>query len=312
MTTATAKLRVEEKAEAIVRGICDAIVAPEETVRLIVLGLLCQGHVLIDDFPGVGKTLLAKCLAGSVQAVFRRIQFTPDLLPSDITGGEVYDQKSGKFNFVPGPVFGNIILADEINRAIPRTQSALLEAMGERQVSCDGVTRHVPDPFVVVATQNEVEFESTFPLPYAQLDRFMLSLKLGYPGVQEQVRILERNQQGEPTVEPATSTDEVLELHREVCQVKVSRPVMEYIALVVQRTRTHSDIQLGVSPRGAVALQRAAQCRAAMSGRDYVTPADVKAVCLPVVRHRLVTVSGRRDGPVELVRDILESVPTPF
>ena len=173
---------LREKAESIIESIKSAVVAPEETIRLAVMGLLCQGHVLIDDFPGVGKTLLAKSLAGSIQAKFKRIQFTPDLLPTDITGGEVYDQKAGSFNFIAGPVFGNIILADEINRATPRTQSALLEAMGERQVSCDGVVRRLPELFFVIATQNQVEFESNFPLPYAQLDRFMLHLIWGIPG----------------------------------------------------------------------------------------------------------------------------------
>ena len=241
---------VREKSELIIRSIKSVVVAPDETIRLAVLGLLGQGHVLVDDFPGVGKTLLAKSLAGSIRATFKRIQFTPDLLPTDITGGEVYDQRAGRFNFFAGPVFGNIILADEINRATPRTQSALLEAMGERQVSCDGVIRPLPELFFVIATQNQVEFESTFPLPYAQLDRFMLSLNLGYPGLGGEVQILERNRYGEPSVEPVATVEEVVELHRQVCQVEVSRPVMEYIARIVQETRSHPDILTCISPSG--------------------------------------------------------------
>ena len=303
---------LQEKSESIVQGIKSAVVAPEETIRLAVLGLLCQGHILIDDFPGVGKTLLAKNLAGSIKATFKRIQFTPDLLPTDITGGEVYDQKSGKFNFIAGPVFRNIILADEINRATPRTQSALLEAMGEQQVSCDGVIHPLPELFFVIATQNQVEFESTFPLPYAQLDRFMLSLNLGYPGIGGEVQILERNQQGEPSVEPIATVEEVIELHRQICQVEVSRPVMEYIARIVQETRSHTDLLTCVSPRGSVALQRAAQCQAALSERNYVTPDDVKVVAEPVMRHRLILRSSQSNNLAAFIGTILDSVLVPL
>ncbi len=303
---------LQENAEAIVQRIQSAVVAPYETIRLAALGLLCQGHVLVDDLPGVGKTLLAKSLAGSIRAVFKRIQFTPDLLPTDITGGEVYDQKLGKFNFIAGPVFGNVILADEINRATPRTQSALLEAMGERQVTCDGVSRSLPELFFVIATQNQVGFDDTFPLPYAQLDRFMLSVRLGYPGVEEQVEILQRNQQGEPKVEPVATVEQIVEWHHQVLGIEVSRPVKEYIVRIVQSTISHPDILIGVSPRGSVALQRAAQCHAAMSGRDYVIPDDVKGVAEPVIRHRLVLHSSLPGSLAELIGSILDSVPVPL
>ncbi|MFC1964687.1 AAA family ATPase [Chloroflexota bacterium] len=303
---------VRENSELIIRNIKSVVVAPDETIRLAVLGLLGQGHVLVDDFPGVGKTLLAKSLAGSIRATFKRIQFTPDLLPTDITGGEIYDQRAGRFNFFAGPVFGNIILADEINRATPRTQSALLEAMGERQVSCDGVIRPLPELFFVIATQNQVEFESTFPLPYAQLDRFMLSLNLGYPGLGGEVQILERNRYGEPSVEPVATVEEVVELHRQVCQVEVSRPVMEYIARIVQETRSHPDILTCISPRGSVALLRAAQCQATMNERNYVTPDDVKVVAEPVMRHRLIFRSSHSDGLAAFIGTILDSVLVPL
>ena len=301
-----------EKSESIIQSIKRAVVAPDETIRLAVLGLLCQGHILIDDFPGVGKTLLAKNLAGSIRATFKRIQFTPDLLPTDITGGEVYDQKAGKFNFIAGPVFGNIILADEINRATPRTQSALLEAMGERQVSCDGIVRPLPELFFVIATQNQVEFESTFPLPYAQLDRFMLSLNLGYPAIEGEVQILERNRQGEPSVEPIANVEEIVELHHQICRVEVGRPVMEYIARIVQETRSHPDLLTCVSPRGSVSLQRASQCQAALSDRNYVTPDDVKVVAEPVMRHRLIPRSSQSNGVTSLIGTILDSIPVPL
>ncbi len=303
---------LQQKSEAIVQRIQSAVVASQDTVRLAVLGLLCQGHVLVDDLPGVGKTLLAKSLASSISAVFKRIQFTPDLLPSDITGGEVYNQKQGKFNFAAGPVFGNIILADEVNRATPRTQSALLEAMGERQVTCDGVIHPLPELFFVIATQNQVGFEDTFPLPYAQLDRFMLSVRLGYPEIEEQVQIMQRNEHGEPSVEPIATVEQVVELHRQVLQVEVSRPVKEYIARIVHGTISHPDILIGVSPRGGVALQRAAQCHAAMSDRNYVIPDDVKAVAEAVIRHRLVPNSSQPTCLAELVQAIVDSAPVPL
>ncbi len=302
---------LQEKSEAIIQKIQGAVVAPYEVIRLAALGLICQGHILVDDFPGVGKTLLAKSLAGSITAVFKRIQFTPDLLPTDITGGDVYDQKQGKFNFVAGPVFGNIILADEINRATPRTQSALLEAMGERQVSCDGVIRPLPELFFVIGTQNQVDFEDTFSLPYAQLDRFMLSLQLGYPGVNEQVQILERNRLGEPGVEPVATVEEIVELHKLVLGVEVSLPVMEYISRIVLETRAHPQVLIGISPRGGVALQRAAQGHASLCGSTYVRPDDVKAVAEPVIRHRLVLRSAQNGHLGELIRDILDAVPVP-
>jgi len=302
---------VQEKSRLIIERVQGAVVASSQVIRLAVLALLCQGHLLIDDFPGVGKTLLAKSLAGAISGSFKRIQFTPDLLPSDITGGLVYDAQQNKFNFIAGPIFANIVLADEVNRGTPRTQSALLEAMGEHQVTCDGLVRPLPNPFLVIATQNRVDFESTFPLPYAQLDRFLLTLRLGYPPIEDEVQILERNRGGEPAVEPVVTAEELVQLHRRVCQVEVSRPVAEYIARIAQRTRECPDILIGTSPRGGVALQRAAQGEAAMCGRDYVTPDDVKAVAVPVLRHRLILRSSN-DNPDELIDSIISSIEVPL
>ena len=289
------------------------MVAQEEVIRLSIAALFAGGHLMLNDLPGVGKTLLARSIAHSMGALFRRIQFTPDLLPTDITGASIYNQAQQEFQFVPGPIFGNIILADEINRASTRTQSALLEAMGERQVTVDGQTYPLAEPFWVVATQNEVDSYGTFPLPHAQLDRFLMSLSIGYPSDEEQVTILERSEHGEPLPPSLLTAEEVWEMQRVVQQVEAARPVKEYIARIVAATRHHPEAALGVSPRGAVQLQQAAQAWAAMQGRSYVTPDEVKAVAVLVLSHRILLIpSSSLPSPQELVEGVLEQVPVPL
>lgn len=289
------------------------MVAQESVIRLSIAALLAGGHLLLNDFPGVGKTLLARTIAHTIGTNFSRIQFTPDLLPTDITGATIYNQAQGNFQFVPGPIFGSVVLADEINRASTRTQSALLEAMGEGQVTVDGQTHPLPQPFWVVATQNEVDSYGTFPLPHAQLDRFLMSLSIGYPTDDGQVTILERSEHGEREPEVVLTDQEVCAMQGMVQQVEVTRPVKEYIARLLAATRDDGETALGVSPRGGVLLQQAAQAWAAMEGRSYVTPDDVKAVAMPVLSHRIVlqpTSSLSTTG--EAVKAVLERVPVPL
>ncbi len=298
-----------EKSDLLCDNIRRMVVAREDTVRLTVVGLFSGGHVLLEDVPGVGKTLLAKALVGSLRgASFRRIQFTADMLPTDITGGAVYNQKESVFTFSPGPVFANIVLADEINRATPRTQSALLEAMGEGQVSIENVTYPLEKPFFVVATQNPVETHGTFPLPEAQLDRFLLSLSIGYPDREGEMEILTRSEHEGPDIYPVLDMEDVLVMVRAVREVDVSVPLKEYVIALVSETREDPNVVLGVSPRGAVALQRVAQGLAAMSGRSYVLPDDVKSAALPVLCHRLIMRSAQGPSPYELVNGLLEKV----
>lgn len=303
--------RFHDRLEALVGNIRRVIVANHEVVRLAVLGLLSEGHVMLDDYPGVGKTLLAKALAQSIQADFKRIQFTPDLMPSDITGSSIYNPASGDFQFVPGPVFANIVLADEINRSSPRTQSALLEAMGEGQVTSDGVLHRLPRPFFVIATRNLVETHGTYPLPQGQLDRFLLSFSIGYPGLEQQVEILERHEHGRTDVGPVLTADDILAMQEHVRSVEVARPVKEYIARIVAETRASPEIAVGVSPRGAVLMQRVSQGWAAMEGRGFVTPDDVKAVAAPVLQHRLSPRSPQAGAVEECMARVLETVPVP-
>ena len=298
--------------DALVDNIREVVVTDPEVIKMAVLGLLCQGHVLLDDFPGVGKTLLSKALAQSIDADFKRIQFTPDLLPTDITGSSIYNPGSGEFQFVAGPVFANIILADEINRSSPRTQSALLEAMGEAQVSFDGVAHPLPEPFFVMATRNLAEAYGTFPLPQAQLDRFLLSFRIGYPSVGDEVEILERHKQGQAPLSPVLSATDILALQEHIYGVDVSRPVREYIAGIVAESRKSPELVMGVSPRGAVLLQKAAQGWAAMEDRDFVTPDDVKAVAHAVLLHRLVPRSSDPGAGLQSLNTILGSVPVPL
>jgi MoxR-like ATPase len=300
------------RVQAVVDNIRQVVVASPDVIKMSLLGLLCQGHVLLDDFPGVGKTLLAKALAQSLQANFKRIQFTPDLLPTDITGSSIYNPTKSDFKFIPGPIFANIVLADEINRSSPRTQSALLEAMGEGYVTFDGIAHPLPKPFFVIATRNLAEMHGVFPLPQGQLDRFLLSFGIGYPGLEEEVEILERHEHAESSLSPVLTADDISTMQDQVYLVEVTRPVKEYIAKIVAETRVSSEIAIGVSPRGAVFLQRAAQARAAMEGRDFATPDDVKAVSLAVLRHRILIRSSEPDSSAKCIEAILNKIPVPL
>ncbi len=290
-----------------------AVIAPD-LLELMLIALLGRGHVLLEDVPGVGKTLVAKALARSMNASFKRIQCTPDLLPTDVTGTSIYDQRTQRFTFIPGPLFAQFVLVDEINRATPRTQSALLEGMGERQVTVDGTTHPLSDPFFLIATQNPVESAGTFPLPEAQLDRFLVSLHLGYPTFEDEVMILEREEHGDPLLQMThvVSTDDIRLLQQMVNRVRVVRAVKEYIVRVVHATRTHDAVILGVSPRGGVALQRAAQARALCHQRDFITPDDVKVVAPAVMAHRLMTHDPASTAARQVVLDVLHGVKVPI
>ena len=292
------------------------IVGKRQSLELVVIGLLCQGHVLIEDVPGVGKTVLARSLAKSVGCMFNRIQFTPDMLPSDVTGVSIYNQEKHKFEFRPGPVIGNIILADEINRATPKTQSALLEAMEERQVTVDGVTHPLPKPFMVLATQNPIEYEGTFPLPEAQLDRFLVRVRLGYPNPSDEIKIMEDQQVRHPieTLETVISAREVIRAMEAIKKVFVSAAVKRYIIELVSRTRQSGDVYLGASPRGSLALFRTGQARAALLGRDHVLPDDIKALAGAVLAHRIIIGPAARMRELStdrIVQEIVYSLPVP-
>lgn len=292
------------------------IVGKEDVLELVMVALLCEGHVLIEDVPGIGKTTLAKAAARSLGCSFQRIQFTPDLLPSDVTGIYYFDQKAQEFIFRPGPVMSQVLLADEINRATPRTQSALLEAMQERQITVDGKTRPLPSPFVVLATQNPVELEGTFPLPEAQIDRFLLRIKLGYPSEQEEHEILLRFERTDPLVdlEAVTTPEELTSMQKIVREIRVEDSVREYMVNLVRATRDHPAVDLGVSPRGSLALYQTSQALAAIRDRDYVLPDDVKELVLPVLTHRImINPQTRLRGatPEEVVLDVINEIPVP-
>jgi MoxR-like ATPase len=309
-------LGVQEFAERVIDNIEKVIVGKHETVELAVVGLLCQGHLLIEDVPGVGKTMLARSISRSLGSSFNRIQFTPDMLPSDVTGVSIYNQGSHEFEFRPGPIMAQVVLADEINRATPKTQAALLEAMEERQVTVDGVTRLLPHPFMVLATQNPIEYEGTFPLPEAQVDRFLLRLRLGYPNAEEEVQVLEQQQFHHPyqELEQVVTADELLAMQEEVKGVFVSSTLKRYIVDLTRQTRQHGDVYLGASPRGSLALFRTAQARAAVLGREFVLPDDVKALAQATLAHRVILGPGARlrDLTSELVIDeILNNIPAP-
>lgn len=302
---------MREKINALTQNLALTIVGKNEAIRLVLVALLGGGHALLEDVPGVGKTLLAKSLARSVDGKFQRLQCTPDLLPTDITGTNIWNPKSGEFNFLPGPIFTNVLLADEINRATPRTQSALLEVMEEQQVTVDGISRAVPTPFFVIATQNPIEYQGTFPLPEAQMDRFMLSLSLGYPTESEELQMLQRQQDGVnlANLQPCITLAEVQELRQICIKVKVDTSLQQYILDLVRATRQDEEITLGVSPRGTVALQRATQALAFLLGRDYAIPDDVKFIAPHVLCHRLIPSGGRRARSV--MERLLRSVPIP-
>ncbi|MBW4615929.1 MAG: MoxR family ATPase [Desmonostoc vinosum HA7617-LM4] len=302
---------MKEKIDALTQNLSHTIVGKTEAIRLVLVALLAGGHALLEDVPGVGKTLLAKSLARSVAGKFQRLQCTPDLLPTDITGTNIWNPKSGEFTFLSGPVFANVLLADEINRATPRTQSALLEVMEEHQVTVDGVSRAVPQPFFVIATQNPIEYQGTFPLPEAQMDRFMLSLSLGYPSEEEELQMLESLQNGVKVtdLQPCITLAEIQEL-RDICsQVRVETSLQQYIIELVRATRQDEEIALGVSPRGSVALQRTTQALAFLRGRDYAIPDDVKFLVPHVLCHRLIPRGGRNARGI--VERLLRSLPIP-
>jgi MoxR-like ATPase len=305
---------VQEPAERVVANVERVIVGKHLEVRMALVALLCEGHILIEDVPGVGKTMLAKAISRSVGCSFRRIQFTPDLLPSDVTGLSIFNQKTQEFEFRPGPIFSQVVLADEINRATPKTQSALLECMEERQATIDGVTYPMPAPFLVMATQNPIEYEGTFALPEAQLDRFMLRLRIGYPKAMEEIVILDEQKRVHPieAIHQVLDVEELRQMQTAIKEVYVDQAVAEYIVRLVTATREHPDVYLGASPRGSINLYRSSQAFAAMEGRDYVIPDDVKSLGVAVLAHRLIVKSQaslREIDPDRIVREILASVP---
>jgi len=300
----------------VVENISQVIVGKTSSIELLLVALLADGHVLIEDIPGLGKTLIAKSLARSIGGTFRRVQFTPDLLPADITGFNVYNQQTGQFAFQPGPVMTNILLADEINRTIPRTQSSLLESMEERQVTVDGTTYPLPHPFFVMATQNPIELEGTFPLPEAQLDRFLLRVRVGYPDKDEEMAILERFQQGDPLLDlkAVAHPGQIAGLQQTRKGIHISHPVREYITNLVGATRSSTSFRLGASPRGSLGLMRAGQALAALRGREYVLPDDIKSLAVPVLAHRLILKEEKRlrgETPEHSLEEIIRQIPVP-
>jgi MoxR-like ATPase len=307
---------VQAFSERLVANIEKVIVGKRSTVELAVISLLCQGHLLIEDVPGVGKTMLARSLARSLGCSFSRIQFTPDMLPSDVTGVSIFNQVSREFEFRQGPVMSQIVLADEINRATPKTQAALLEAMEEAQVTVDGVTHNLPRPFMVLATQNPIEYEGTFPLPEAQVDRFLMRIRLGYPSKEDEIRVLERQQFQHPfqELEQIVAVEELTEMQEAVKSVFVSPAVKQYIVDLTNQTRAHNEVYLGASPRGSLALYRTGQARASIQGRDYVLPDDIKILAVSTLAHRVILGPGARLRDLsaqQVVEEILNSVPVP-
>ncbi|MEM8860601.1 MAG: MoxR family ATPase [Chloroflexota bacterium] len=307
---------IQDISSKIVSNVEKVIVGKRESVELTVLGLLCQGHVLIEDVPGVGKTVLARSLAKSVGCDFRRIQFTPDMLPTDVTGVSVFNQKSLEFEFRPGPIFAQIVLTDEINRATPKTQSALLEAMEERQVTVEGTTHPLTPPFMVVATQNPIEYEGTFPLPEAQLDRFMLRIRLGYPDRAQELAVLDRQEKEHPiqSLQQVVSLPELKQAQEAIKEVHINEDVRGYIVDLVRATRINNDVYLGSSSRGAIALFRLCQAWAGVNGREYVTPDDVKKLAVPALGHRIIVGPAARIrdvSPDDVIGRVMKSVPVP-
>lgn len=307
---------VQEIADSVVSNVEKVIIGKHREVQLAFVAMLCQGHILIEDVPGVGKTVLAKSLARSTGLSFRRIQFTPDLLPSDVTGVSVFNQKTREFEFRPGPIMAQIVLTDEINRATPKTQAALLECMEERQVTVDEETHLLPKPFLIIATQNPIEYEGTFPLPEAQLDRFLMRISLGHPKPEEEIRILDAQQYIHPveTLEQVVGVEELLEAQQKVKEVYVDDLIKKYIVSLVDATRNYPDVYLGASPRGSIGLYKTGQALAAIHGRDYVIPDDIKVLASVVLAHRIIVSPSGRIRSMDtrdVVKEILESVPVP-
>jgi len=307
---------VQAVSDLIVENVGRVIIGKREVIELVVVGLLSQGHILIEDVPGVGKTMLARALAKSLGCSFRRIQFTPDMLPSDVTGVSIFNQKTREFEFRPGPIMAQIVLTDEINRATPKTQAALLEAMQELQVTVDGVTYPLPHPFLVLATQNPIEYEGTFPLPEAQLDRFLMRIHLGYPDQEDEIAILDSQQYEHPLthIERVVDVEALAVAQEKLKDVYVDPLVKRYIVDIITQTRRHPDIYLGASPRGSLALYRTGQAQAAMLGRDYVIPDDIKALAAPTLAHRLIVSPSARLKDVTgdaVMREILSTLPVP-
>jgi MoxR-like ATPase len=307
---------VRNFASRLVNNVEQVIIGKHEAIEMMAICLLSQGHMLIEDVPGVGKTMLAKAIAKTIGGTFKRIQFTPDMLPADVTGTSIFNQKTNEFEFRPGPLMTQVLLADEINRATPKTQSALLEAMEERQMTVDGVTYHLPKPFIVLATQNPIEYEGTFPLPEAQLDRFMMRISLGYPSAEHLISILDAQQYSHPIdkVRHIIGGNELMGMQEQVRSVHSDLLVKQYIVNLVERTHAHPDIYLGASPRGALSLYRASQAMAAVQGREYVLPDDVKALVVTTLAHRLIITPAARVKditPRDIINDILHSTPVP-
>jgi len=315
-TLANPHVSIQAVADRLLANVEKVIVGKTSEVQLTLVGLLCQGHLLIEDVPGVGKTMLAKAIARSLGTSFSRIQFTPDMLPSDVTGVSIFNQQTRQFEFRAGPIMAQIVLADEINRATPKTQAALLEAMEEKQTTVDGVTHQLPRPFMVLGTQNPIEYEGTFPLPEAQLDRFLLRLSLGYPSAANEIDVLDRQQFAHPIekLEQVISLDELLAAQAAVRQIHVDPAIKTYLVEIVSQTRKHPDVYLGASPRGSLALFRTGQARAALHGRDYVIPDDIKALADAALAHRVIVGPAARIKDVStrsVIRDIVAAVPVP-
>jgi MoxR-like ATPase len=307
---------IQEFSEKLIQNIEKVIVGKRSTIELAVVGLLSQGHLLIEDVPGIGKTMLARSLARSLGVSFSRIQFTPDMLPSDVTGVSIYNQAKREFEFRPGPIMAQVVLADEINRATPKTQAALLEAMEERQVTVDGVTHVLPTPFLVLATQNPIEYEGTFPLPEAQLDRFIMRIQLGYPELEDEVKILEDQQYQHPMIslENIVSLDEISKAQEKIKSVYIAPSLKRYIINLARQTRIFNEVYLGVSPRGSLALFRTSQAYASMKGRDYVLPDDIKNLAVPTFTHRLILAPAARLrdlDSIQVIQEILNNVAVP-
>jgi MoxR-like ATPase len=307
---------IQSFGDKLIKNLEKVVIGKRRTIESIVVGLLCQGHVLIEDVPGVGKTVMARSLAKSLGCSFNRLQFTPDMLPSDVTGVSIFDQSKRLFEFRPGPVFAQIVLVDEINRATPKTQAALLESMEEKQVTVDGITHILPNPFMVLATQNPIEYEGTFPLPEAQLDRFLLRVRMGYPNPKDEIEILERQQFQHPieSLEAVITVEELQQVMKEIRGIYVSKPIKRYLVDLVNSTRQSSDVYLGASPRGSLALFRAGQAVAALAGRDFVLPDDIKSLAVPVLAHRVIVGPAARLRELsseKIVEEELENLPVP-